>query len=159
MNGHTNGHQDSLPRVDDPSIELAHPTPEERKNQLLCNGVAWRGALTLDNYLLRENYLSEQDLTKSGGLTSWVLVDSKDPKKRRVLCGCETYKKKALVVSDGVIRETVVHGVGSVFCPPDKRGKGYAGRIMQEVGEQLRTWQTEEGSLFSILFSDIGKVR
>jgi hypothetical protein len=158
-NGHPNGHREELPRADDAGIELAHPTAEERGKQLECNGVAWRGALTLDGYFQREAHLLSQDLTKDGGLTSWVLVDRKDAKNRRVLCGCESYRKKALVASNGIIRDTIAHGIGSVFCPPDRRGKGYAGRMIRDVGERLKTWQSDESCMFSILFSDIGKVR
>jgi hypothetical protein len=39
------------------------------------------------------------------------------------------------------------------------RGRGYAGRMMELVGEKLRYWQSKNGCAFSILYSDIGKVR
>lgn len=158
MSSKTNGHLkgDDFPSSKSPSIVLAHPTPEEHLNQLSQNGVAWRGALSLSAYLRREAHLAEQDATRDGGLTTWVLVDQADPTKRRVLAGCDTYRKKALVAVKGAIRETVAHGIGSVFCPEELRGKGYAGVLMQKIGEVLKTWQTDE-SLFSVLFSDIGK--
>jgi hypothetical protein len=54
---------------------------------------------------------------------------------------------------------SVVHGIGSVFCPVEFRGRGYAGRMMELLGEKLRYWQSNNGCPFSILFSDIGKVR
>ena len=38
-------------------------------------------------------------------------------------------------------------------------GRGYAARMMGALGEKLQHWQAEEhDSLFSVLFSDIGKV-
>ena len=55
--------------------------------------------------------------------------------------------------------EVVTHGIGSVFCSPEYRGKGYASRMMRELGPILNTWQTDEkkSCAFSILYSDIGK--
>jgi hypothetical protein len=151
-----NSQQDDLPSSKSPSIALVHPTPEEHIKQLSQNGVAWRGALSLPTYLRREAHLAQQDATREGGLTTWVLVDQTDPKKRRVLAGCDTYRKEALVAVKGTVQETVAHGIGSVFCPEEFRGRGYAGVLMHRIGEALKTWQTDE-SLFSILFSDIGK--
>jgi hypothetical protein len=146
-----------LPSSKSKDLSLAHPTAEERSKQLRLNGAAWRGALSLDGYLRREHHLSQQDATRDGGLTSWVLVDSSNVRERRVLAGCETYRKKALVARRGEVRETVAHGVGSVFCAEKFRSRGYAGRMMQDLGEALKSWQSEQ-CLFSILFSDIGKV-
>jgi hypothetical protein len=72
-----------------------------------------------------------------------------------MLCGCETFRKRALISRSGKVQEVVCHGVGSVFCPREYRRRGYAHRMMYEVGKKLKTWQ--EGALFSVLFSDIGK--
>jgi len=149
----------ALPLASSPTVTLAHPTIGEKKKQLLKNGQSWRGALSLDSYLLREAHLADQDATRNGGHTSWVLVDGGEGPQRNVLCGCETYRKKALVAWRGGVKDATVHGVGSVFCPPDRRGRGYAGRMMKELGKKLETWQSEEQCPFSILFSDIGKVR
>jgi hypothetical protein len=145
-----------LPSPNSEHVVLVQATPEERSHQVACNGVFWRGVLSHEAYIGRENHLAAQDLVKNDGMTTWVLVDQQNPAKRRVLCGCETFRKKALVAHNGVIRETVCHGVGSVFCPVEHRGKGYAARMIKDLGEILRTWQTDT-SLFSILFSDIGK--
>lgn len=52
------------------------------------------------------------------------------------------------------------HGVGSVFCADELRGRGYAGRMMKELGTVLKRWQQNAGvkSCFTVLYSDIGKV-
>jgi hypothetical protein len=65
-----------------------------------------------------------------------------------------------LVWQDGKVHETITHGIGSVFCAQHLRKRGYAQRMMQELGEALKTYQTEgrKEVYFSILFSDIGKV-
>ncbi len=96
-------------------------------------------------------------------MSSWVLVDSSIPvsKHRKILASCETYRKRALIARQGrQVEEIVSHGIGSVFCDPQLRGHGYAGRMMKELGQKLDTWQQEYGKKtdFSVLFSDIGKV-
>lgn len=60
------------------------------------------------------------------------------------------------------MHEAVSHGIGSVFCYPEYRGKGYASRMMTELGEVLKGWQAEESRekrevVFSKLYSDIGR--
>ena len=123
-------------------------------------------------YLARERHLAEQALTKDGGITYWVLVESgadtttSSAAPRRILAGCETLRKRGIVArrkrdstEGGRVEETVAYGVGSVYCPDEYRGRGYAGRMMDELGKVLRTWQAEEkGVGFSVLFSDIGQV-
>lgn len=150
-----------LPKSDSPDIHLVVATPEENLAQTNANSEEWRGALSLEAYLRREEYLLGQDLTRNGGLTAWMLVyQPADGSKRHVLCGCETIRKKALVSKEGNVEDVVAHGVCSVFCPPKHRGRGYAGRMMTEVGKRLKKWQAAEGqdsTAFSVLYSDIGK--
>lgn len=157
-----------LPHGSSPNLALVTPTPEEKLTQFKLNGAEWRGALSFEAYLRREEVLSQQPLTRDGGISYWILVDKTaketplDPTSnaRLPLASCETYRKKALVWQDGKVQETICHGIGSVFCAPHLRGRRYAQRMMQEVGEVLKTHQTskERACLFSVLFSDIGKV-
>lgn len=157
--GEPNGHVD-LPDKNSADIRLVNPTDEELLAQQSANSCEWRGALSLEAYLRREIHLMNQLSTKDGGLAFWVLVHQPQGESRRqVLCGCETYRKKALVSLNGKVEEVVAHGVGSVFCPPKYRGRGYAGRMMADLGKRLQSWQSEAGKrvLFSVLYSDIGK--
>lgn len=157
-----------LPKGNSPTLALVHPTNEEKLIQYKLNSAEWRGALPLESYLRREEVLSSQSLTQDNGITYWILIDTVakenllDPKSsaRLPLASCETYRKKVLVWQNGKVHETITHGIGSVFCAPHLRKRGYAQRMMQELGKALKTYQTEEGQevLFSILFSDIGKV-
>lgn len=153
----------SLPHRDSPELHLVLATAEEQLAQLHVNSEEWRGTLSVPAYFRREEHLLQQALTRDGGLTSWVLVhqpNGSSEKDRKVLCGCESISKRALVASDGEVEDVVAHGVASVFCPPEYRGKGYAGRMMAELGERLKGWQAQgQSNLFSILYSDIGKVR
>ncbi|TKA25192.1 hypothetical protein B0A50_05890 [Salinomyces thailandicus] len=149
-----------LPTSDSPHLHLVVATPEENLAQQHVNSTEWRGALSLEAYLRREVHLADQQLTRDGGLTAWMLVyQPPDGSKRQVLCGCESIKKKALLAKEGKVQDAVAHGIASVFCPPQYRGRGYAGRMMTEVGKKLRNWQASEqgGSAFSVLYSDIGK--
>ncbi|KAF1951496.1 hypothetical protein CC80DRAFT_424774 [Byssothecium circinans] len=161
------GSMADLPHGASADLALVHPTPEEKLYQFKLNGAEWRGALDLEAYLRREEVLSNQALTRDGGISYWILIDKTaksnpiDPTSsaRLPLASCETYRKKALVWRDGEVVETICHAIGSVFCAPHLRGRKYAQRMMREVGEALKTYQTskERECLFSVLYSDIGK--
>ncbi|KAL9097009.1 MAG: hypothetical protein Q9165_000973 [Trypethelium subeluteriae] len=148
----------SLPEGDSASLRLAHPTDSEKVEQWTKNGATWKGALSLEAYHRRERYLLQAPLAKDGGLTHWILVNS-DAEDRKVFAGCESLRKRALVAKNGNVVDVICHGIGSVFSPPEFRGRGYGRRLMAEIGPQLETWQTENfPCLFSVLFSDIGKL-
>lgn len=149
-----------LPSSRSPTLQVVQPTEEENHTQQSHNGVVWRGALSFEAYLRRETFLSSQGIAKDSGLTAWVLVDTAVPEKDRiVLAGCETLRKRAIVSKNGVLSEVVCHGVCSVFSPTQFRGRGYAGRMIAELGKKLKTWQVrDKPCLLSVLYSDIGKV-
>ncbi|EMD61714.1 hypothetical protein GGP41_004303 [Bipolaris sorokiniana] len=158
---------DNLPKGDSPSLALVHPTDAEKLIQFKLNAEEWCGALKLPAYLRREDVLAATEMTRDGGISYWILVDTSlpnnplDPQSRTrlPLASCETYRKKAWVWQDGTLKEVICHGVGSVFCANHLRKRGYAQRMMTELGEMLKTYQTEDGTecLFSVLYSDIGK--
>ncbi|WPH04633.1 Hypothetical protein R9X50_00752600 [Acrodontium crateriforme] len=147
-----------LPHKDSPDVHLVEATEEESIAQQHANSAEWQGQLDLDAYLRRETVLINQDLTRDGGLTTWVLVHQPENGPRKVLCGCESIKKKALLARSGKVEDVVAHGIASVFCEAKHRGKGYASRMMSELGKKLKSWQAGNGSsAFSVLYSDIGK--
>jgi hypothetical protein len=157
------GSIENLPPSDSPQLGLRHPTDEELERVFIVNGLSWRGALSIDDYLEREHHLADQLLTKDGGIKYWILVDTTQPEnEREILSSCETLKKRAWVAKDGKVTEVAVHGIGSVFCDPQFRGRRYAQRMMRELGTILDAgFQQEKGvkGVFSVLYSDIGKVR
>ena len=115
----------------------------------------------LSTYLRRETHLENQAFTKDGGITFWILVDSTVPSNERPILGsCESFRKRALVARAGKLEDVISHGVGSVFCNPEYRRRGYAQRMMEELGKKLDTWNQEDGkrTSFTVLYSDIGKV-
>ncbi|KAF2433901.1 hypothetical protein EJ08DRAFT_582822 [Tothia fuscella] len=150
----------SLPDKNSPTLTLVHPTEEEKLATFKKNGLEWRGALSLEAYIRREHHLADQSHTKDGGISHWILIDSAS-KDRTILSSCETYRRRALVARNGKVEEVVSHGIGSVFCAPECRKRGYAGKMMKLLGEELKNHQAKEhgkkNCAFSILYSDIGK--
>lgn len=154
-----------LPSSNSATLTLTHPTHAEKVAIWKLNGASWSGALSLPSYLRREEHLANQAFTRDGGLTFWILVDGSSPHSpdipRKILGSCETLRKRALMATkEGNVEEVVCQGVGSVFCAPELRGRGYAGRMMGELGKELERWQQKEGTkcVFTVLYSDIGKV-
>ncbi|KAK3487498.1 uncharacterized protein B0T23DRAFT_207950 [Neurospora hispaniola] len=182
----------SLPSASSPSLTLTLAHEDERPKTWSLTHPMWGPALSHSEYLAREHFMTTLPLAKDGGLTHWILTDSNSPQaessnQRPILSSCETLRKHAVAArydpsSDRVIlTEGISHGIGSVFTDPQYRGKGYANRMMQELGKRLRTWQVtdkkdrpespplaqdgktlgkeEEATttLFSVLYSDIGK--
>ncbi|KAH6856144.1 hypothetical protein B0I37DRAFT_300342 [Chaetomium sp. MPI-CAGE-AT-0009] len=152
---------DTLPDASSPRLVLAHPTAGERERTARQTYPTWGFALAEADYLAREAYLTTVPLARDGGITHWILTDaSLPPDARPILSSCESLRKRAVVVKEGAAVEGVAHGIASVFTEPAFRGRGYASRMMRDVGEKLRGWQAaaaKERSLFSVLYSDIGK--
>ncbi len=147
-----------LPNCDSPSLVVVQSTRDEMLRQWEANGASWRGPLSIDAYVRREDTLSELSLTKDGGLVCWILADT-TTEPRRILAGCESIRKRALVAHNGTVEEARAYGIASVFCPEQYRHRGYASRLMREIGEMLRTWRPDEKPcVFSVLYSDVGKV-
>ena len=177
----------SFPDASSLDLILTEPTAEERNRVWSGTHPMWGPALSHDDYLLREAYLTTVPLAKDGGITHWILTDrASPPGQRPILSSCETLRKRALCCrpsgaenAETRVVEGVAHGIGSVFTDPQFRGRGYASRMMREVGARLREWQVSSGprlsptlagadndageggltshSLFSVLYSDIGK--
>ena len=151
----------ALPPGDSPDLILVPATPAEHIKSIKLNSVMWKGPLDVEAYIARERHIHSQRLTRSG-LTCWILVQKDEPENERtILASCESYQKKALLAYDGQVEQISSHGVGSVYCRPEFRGKGYAKRMLAEVSVRLETWNVEREKrqrvLFTVLYSDIGK--
>lgn len=150
----------ALPNARSPSLHLAHPTDLENLAIWELTADAWKDALSVDMYVQEAAYLMTVPLARNGGMTQWVLVDKNlPPDQRPLLASCETFLKRSWISdTDGNVTEAITHGVASVFTDTRLRGQGYASRLMTELAEELRIWQTETTKcVASILFSDIGK--
>ena len=158
-NGTSNGHSD-FPDKNSEYLKLVVPTFEEEQSQLRSSSIEWKGALpTVESYLRREACLASQNLTRDGGLTPWALAYEPPNSSRRVLCGCETYRKRALVRRNGKVEDQIAYGIGGVFTPTENRGHGYARRMLTELAKRLQVFEAARGEqiAFSALWSDIGK--
>lgn len=151
-----------LPLSSSPSLSLQPATLLERRQCWHLNAHSWRGPLTIDQYIKREALLERQLLTQDGQITYWILTDESLPDgndgARPILASCETLRKEGYLAKNGRLRKLVTHGIGSVFCRDEYRSRGYASRMMTELGARLETWQQPPGSRasFSLLWSDIG---
>ncbi|KAI0474600.1 hypothetical protein F4859DRAFT_74161 [Xylaria cf. heliscus] len=142
------------------NLHLAHPTADECKQIWTNTFPSWGDSLEFADYLKESSYLTTVPLAKNGGQTNWILVDKNlEPDQRDILCSCESFKKRALISdAEGKVKEGIIHGIASVFCPPENRGRGYAACHMKELGVRLRDWQSDDAPVIgSVLYSDIGK--
>ncbi|TVY91373.1 hypothetical protein LAWI1_G005829 [Lachnellula willkommii] len=150
----------TLPDSQSSDLCLSHPTALERVTIWNNTSASWKDSLTVPLYLKESLFLTTVPLAKDGGMTTWVLVDKNlPPDQRTILCSCESFRKSSLTsTSDGTVSDAIVHGIASVFCPPELRARGYAARMMRELAKVLHGWQAEHARCVgSILYSDIGK--
>ncbi|KAF3767616.1 hypothetical protein M406DRAFT_345530 [Cryphonectria parasitica EP155] len=169
-------HTHDLPPANSPDLGLAESTKAELLHVWGLHHPMWGGPLNYEDYLKREEFLMTVPLAKNGGVTHWILTDRNGvPDNRPIYASCETLRKRALASRLGpdgevTVQEGIAHNVGSVFTNPTYRGKGYASRMMSELGEKLKEWSVARRepkadekesvvtrSLFSVLYSDIGK--
>lgn len=149
-----------LPDSKSSTLRLCHPTPDECVKIWTSTSTAWKDSLTLPVYVTESKYLTTIPLARDGGMTIWALVDETlPPDERQILSSCESFRKRALTSDcEGNFQEGIIHGIASVFCAPEYRGRGYAARHMMELAKELHTWQSEHGRSFgSVLYSDIGR--
>lgn len=167
-----------LPPSTSPTLTLAHPTVAETQQIWSQTSDIWTDALTVPQYLEEYAYLLTVPLARDHGITQWILVDSLDNPTvpaddvngregtRRILASCETFRKRALLANRHASDDTknrctdiLVHGVASVFCDPQLRGRGYASRLLKELSHILPQWQADEvekaRGVGSVLYSDI----
>lgn len=150
----------NLPDSDASYLHLDHPTPDECVKIWSGTAAAWKDSLTVPLYIKESQFLTTIPLAKDGGMTIWVLVDKRlPPNQRELLCSCESFRKRSLTSdADGNVTDNIIHGIASVFCPPQYRRRGFAARHMKEISRVLRTWQSDHGkSVGCVLYSDIGK--
>ena len=153
-------HQNDLPDSSSPDLHLSHPTPGEYVKIWTKTSASWRDSLTHEDYLQESLFLTTVPLARDGGMTTWILVDKKLPQDHRpILCSCESFLNRSLRSdADGEVEDVVVHGIASVFCPPEYRRRGYAARFMTEIAKTLYIWHSDQAKVVgSVLYSDIGK--
>ncbi|KAK1749520.1 lysine acetyltransferase [Echria macrotheca] len=153
----------SLPESTSPSLILTHPTPSEQQHTWSLTHPKWGPALTKEAYLARESYLTTVPLAKDGGISHWILTTTtttspspsqSSSENRPILSSCETLRKPCITaLPSGDLTKGIAYGIGSVFTDPQFRGRGYADRMLRELGQILSSGD----ATCSVLYSDIGR--
>ncbi|KAG0708657.1 hypothetical protein DFH29DRAFT_1041445 [Suillus ampliporus] len=167
--------------VDLASLSLFRATRAQVEESWCRSWPQWGGTLSLTEYLAREAEMECMDHANQGKLTIWVLAPRDDPMTLDFMCSCEAYKRAGLIAypsssisEPNSVHEVTCYAVASVFTPPSKRGRGYAGHMMHllhwviasraSLPEFPEAWGAPpeeiagagEG-LFSGLYSDVGE--
>lgn len=129
------------------------------------NSAAWRSALSVHEYVERENVLGMAKITSSETNRIFVfgLKAASDPKT--VLSSMEILVRKAWRFhknADGSIsRKSVLSGcIGAVFTKPENRGQGLAGIMVSKLMELVKNpefpgFLGKDGFVF--LYSEVGE--
>ncbi|KAL8705052.1 MAG: hypothetical protein Q9201_001822 [Fulgogasparrea decipioides] len=67
-----------LPKSSSATLRLVQASEAEMIESSTMGATSWRGPLNVGSYLRREAHLRNQVLTRNGGITYWVLVDTAD---------------------------------------------------------------------------------
>lgn len=144
---------------DEPSLEVVFGQAVNEQLDIIwrLNAKAWAGPLSLESYLERERFLSEQDLNKEGAWRTWALTVSGNPNE--IVSSCETFEKKVWYYENNTMRPATAFGIASVYTNPRYRRKGMAALLL----EKLKVWLDSDGEgkvkgVVSVLYSDIGLV-
>jgi GNAT superfamily N-acetyltransferase len=143
-----------------PSLHLSQPTPDEQLRLWTTTAGTWGDSDQVPLWLGRFRYLTTIPLAKDGGMTMWILTDAEYPPcGRPILSSCDTILKRSVTCDgQGNTQDNIIHGIASVFTPPEYRRRGYAARLMKELATKLHGWQSEHTPCIgSILYSDIGE--
>jgi GNAT superfamily N-acetyltransferase len=125
-----------------PARDFSDPPPEAVARSRL-HGSVWAPPLSEEQYLVREAQIWRHPFSQ--GLRLWILHDGGEP-----VASCESYAVPALLARGE--RAGTAHGIASVFVEERRRGRGYAGALLQQVEGALR----DEGALCAYLISEIG---
>jgi predicted GNAT family acetyltransferase len=112
-------------------------------------------SLTIDQYFERERVLRNTPYSQQAH-SFYVLVPEDNLDTTDILAHCEVYEHPALLaLASGVPQDIKCMSIGSVFCPSEHRGKGYARKMMSLLYEELEENPEVHAST---LYSDIGPV-
>ncbi|KAG0254131.1 hypothetical protein DFQ27_007014 [Actinomortierella ambigua] len=128
----------------------------------LNNKAEWGKDTNLDAYLDRERHLQSQDLTRDGGIKTWIVVprqranpgSDKDVDPETILSALETFERPAWIArkEDGQVHEVLAISIASVFTPEKFRSYGYGSFLMKAIWQKAK----EMGAEVSYLYSDVG---
>lgn len=127
---------------------FAQATPDQRIACEKLAASAFRGPLSEEEYLEREDFMRNQALAKNGDIRTWCLFSKDDP--NLILATCVTFARKLLLTDRCGSRAATGYCIGSVISHPDHRGQGHASTLLSNVAE----WLDGPGNAFaSVLYS------
>ncbi|KAI5964940.1 hypothetical protein CANMA_003450 [Candida margitis] len=152
----------SMPTTDQ-EYKLVHLTdPQIIDFTRWQNSLAWKGALSQKDYVLREYVLSKSKVASSGNnkLYVFMLQSTVDDEP---LCSIEMLVRDSLKFEfddkerQSVKKSDILSGcIGGVFTYPQHRGKGYA-RVMVDKLVELAKREIVGSDGFTFLYSEIGE--
>ncbi|KAK3987415.1 lysine acetyltransferase [Cladorrhinum sp. PSN332] len=133
-------------------IVFGPATEEQRHIAVALRGEAWAPPMSLADYIDREAFLSQQELTWGTQCRLWVVYLKGYP--RQVIASCETTRKPVLIsAGDGSPpRDGHAYSIGNVYTNPTYRRQGMAALLLRRVQEVI-----DKDSDFSVLYSDSGR--
>lgn len=131
-------------------VVFAEATPRQRVLSWELNGASWAPPLTLEQYVGREDVLSQTALSANGGTIYYVLHHKDNPDA--IVSACEVTSKKVLTADASGSRFIDAYSIASVFTAPQYRENGMASHMLRKV-QQVVDATTECGALYS----DIGR--
>lgn len=128
---------------------------KSRKLAWQLNGVSWAAPIELEEYVRREEHLSQQALSRDYGCTYWILAHKDD--QTHIVASCEATRKTAFIAGKGVnsrdaFVEATGYAIASVHTNPKYRRLGMAAYMLRQLQESM-----DADSECSALYSDIGK--
>ena len=128
----------------------------DHSQRLQCMKLAaksFRNPLSTEDYLEREEHLSQRPLTQNGGLRYWCLYIDKDP--AQILATCKTIQRDIFVRDAGGSCQQQCYCIASVITDPQFRRYGLASLLLM----RLAGWMDGRGNAFaSMLYTSIGDV-
>ncbi|KAK4162001.1 lysine acetyltransferase [Cladorrhinum sp. PSN259] len=133
-------------------IVFGPASEEQRHVAVALRGEAWAPPMSLADYIERESFLSQQELTCDAQCILWVVYLKGYP--RQVIASCETTRKPVLIsAGDGSPpRDGHAYSISNVYTNPTYRRMGMAALLLRRVQEVI-----DKDSDFSVLYSDSGR--
>ncbi|KAK7414064.1 hypothetical protein QQX98_007096 [Neonectria punicea] len=141
----------SLPPDFDPdTLILREATEVEKIQSWRNNSVAWKGKLSVSDYIGQQACNGDQDLTRNGRIRYWIYTDGTE-----VYTSAETLQKAVVVrAADDQVRTEWSYGVAGVFTRVRFRRRGCASSMMRKLAAWLDS--DEAPCQFTVLWSAVG---
>ncbi|KAF7552642.1 hypothetical protein G7Z17_g4167 [Cylindrodendrum hubeiense] len=143
----------AYPGFDPDSLCLREATEEEKVQSWRNNSAAWKGKLTIEEYVGQQAINGNQELTRNGRIRYWIYTDG-----ATIYTSAETLQKPVVVRStDGKATTEWSYGVAGVFTPVEFRRHGCASSMMRKLALWLDS--DEAPCQFTVLWSAVEVIR